>query len=131
MTNLYENMIDAIAAYYKQQETDIEREMSSDERVDVDHINAQCILDWLQADTDAMNAVAEQVKAHVLNLRATQGMTASAGHKYQQAALLLGEAFRENWKAMVVSGQFTGSLKEYASQELEGNFGEELWPELY
>jgi UDP-glucose 6-dehydrogenase len=69
MANLYENMIDAIAAYYKKQETDIESEMGSDERVDVDHINAQCVLDWLEADTDAMNAVAQQVKAHVQLLR--------------------------------------------------------------
>lgn len=69
MANLYENMIDAIAAYMKQIETDIEADPKSNEKHEIEHITGDWVASALEADTDAMNAVAEQVKAHVVALR--------------------------------------------------------------
>lgn len=125
----YENMITAIAAYLCVIETDIEADASSNEKHDPEHITGGWVLDALNADDDAMDEIASRVKQHVLKLR-EQAARVSASVKYQRASMILGEAFYDNWRAMVAAGQFKGSLKEFASQELDGNFGEELWPEL-
>lgn len=55
----------------------------------------------------------------------------SPGHAYQLAAMILGVAIKKNYKGIVTENGYKGTLKDFATDELNDNFGEELWGELH
>lgn len=48
----------------------------------------------------------------------------------QKAAMLLAQSIRMNYERIVLEQGYKGTLKQFATDELSDNFGEEVWGEL-